>query len=274
MIDTRFLCHEISELASEVGEWLVQERRQVEGVEAESKGVHDYVTRFDRESERRIVQRLRRLLPEGGFIAEEGSAGRLGTERYTWIIDPIDGTTNFIHAFPPTCISIALQDNRQSVEAQRPVMLLGVVYELWGRECFSASADQEGASLNGKAMQVSRSASLNDSLIATGFPYKDFGKLKEYMSLLEWTMTGTHGVRRLGSAAADLAYVACGRADGFFEYGLKPYDVAAGAYLVEKAGGRCGDFHGGFNWLHGGEMVASNPAIFSQLVEAIKSFGL
>lgn len=273
-MNSKEICYEVGELAREVGQWLVSERRQAGSVAAESKGLHDYVTRFDKESERRIVQRLRQLLPDSGFIAEEGTAGTSGRERYTWIVDPIDGTTNFIHAFPPTCISIALQDNLHSYEQRRPVMVVGVVHELWADECFSACADQDGAFMNGNAIVVSKAADLNASLIATGFPYKDFGKLAAYMRMLEWTMTGTHGVRRLGSAAADLAYVACGRADGFYEYGLKPYDVAAGAFIVQKAGGCTGDFSGGNNWLHGGEMVATNPFIFNQLVDALKSFGL
>ena len=274
MYSDSYLCYKVCELARMHGEWLVSQRRRLGEVDAESKGLHDYVTRFDRETERGIVSRLKQFLPEAGFIAEEGTAGASGRERYTWIVDPIDGTTNFIHAFPPSCISIALQDNQETAERGRPVMVLGVIYEIWADECFAACRGQEGAFLNGKRIGVTKTATLNNSLIATGFPYKDFGKLKDYMRLLEWTMTGSHGVRRLGSAAADLAYVACGRADAFYEYGLKPYDVAAGAFLVEKAGGRVGDFHGGKGWLHGAEMVAANPLVFDELVEVITSFGL
>ena len=269
------ICEEVCLLARQVGAFLVKERRSLTGaVSSESKGLHDYVTRFDKESERRIVERLRQLVPEAGFIAEEGSADATGQERYTWIVDPIDGTTNFIHGFAPTCISIALMDNQLSQQVQWPSMVLGVVYEIWADECFYACEGREGAFLNSKAIRVSECRLLNDSLIATGFPYKDFSKMQSYMQLLEWTMTHSHGVRRLGSAAADLVYTACGRCDAFYEYGLKPYDVAAGAYIVEKAGGRVGDFRGGANWLYGGEMVAAGQGVFDELVCQLKAFGL
>lgn len=269
------LCKEVCELARETGTYLSSERQKLHGsVQSESKGLHDYVTRFDRESERRIVERLGRLLPESGFIAEEGTAVADGRERYVWIVDPLDGTTNYIHGLAPTCVSIGLYDRQASAERQRPVMTVGVVYEIWADECFSASAGEEGAFVNGQPISVSSCRCLNDSLVATGFPYTDFSRMKEYMQLLEWTMKGSHGVRRLGSAAADLVYTACGRCDAFYEYGLKPYDVAAGAFIVEKAGGLTGDFSGGGNWLFGGEMVAANPHVFDELLTQIKHFGL
>ena len=269
------LCKEVCLLARETGQFLVGERIKTDDVvDSQSKGPHDYVTRFDRESERRIVERLRQLLPEGDFIAEENTAQRSAGSRYTWIVDPIDGTTNFMHGLAPTCISIALQDNQLSAEQGRPSMVLGVVYELWGDECFAACCSQQGATLNGKAIGVSRAAKLDDSLIATGFPYSDFGRMEQYMRMLEWTMRHSHGVRRLGSAAADLVYTACGRCDAFYEYGLKPYDVAAGAFIVEKAGGRIGDFGGGGNWLTGAEMVAANPYVFDEMVSQLQYFGL
>lgn len=269
------ICHNVVELAEEIGDFLLEERKKLNGaVTSEAKGVHDYVTRFDRESERRIVERLRRLLPESDFIAEEGTAGSTGRARYTWIIDPLDGTTNYIHGLAPTCVSIGLKDNLLSYESNRPVMVVGVVNEIWAKECFAACSEQDGAFLNGNAIGVSKAATVNDSLIATGFPYTNFSRMEQYMRFLEWTMRNTHGVRRLGSAAADLVYTACGRVDGFYEYGLKPYDVAAGAYIVEKAGGKVGDFGGGVNWLMGGEIVATNQFIFNDLVDNLKAFGL
>lgn len=275
MIDYRSICNNVVELACEVGVFLADERRKMHGlVTTESKGLHDYVTQFDKESERRIVTRLQQLLPDGGFIAEEGTASSSGKERYVWIIDPLDGTTNYIHGFAPTCVSIGLQDRQLSYDMKRPVMVLGVVDEIWSKECFEACHGRNGAFLNGNAIGVSNTGKLFDSLIATGFPYSDFSKLKEYMELMQWTMTNSHGVRRLGSAAADLIYAACGRVDAFYEYGLKPYDVAAGAYIVEKAGGAVGDFSGGTNWLHGGEMVAANRLVFDELITQIKKFGL
>ncbi len=275
MMNDKELCNNVCALARETGHYLVAERRKLsDAVAAQSKGLHDYVTQFDRESERRIVERLRQLLPEGDFIAEEKTAERRNDSRYTWIVDPIDGTTNFIHGFAPTCISIGLQNNLLSAKQERQVMALGVVYEIWADECFSASASQDGAYLNGKAITVSHAATLNNSLIATGFPYTNFERMPQYMRFLEWTMRNSHGVRRLGSAAADLVYTACGRCDAFYEYGLKPYDVAAGAFIVEKAGGRIGDFRGGANWLFGGEMVASNPLVFDELTTQLQNFEL
>lgn len=269
------LCEKVCGLARNAGQYLVKERRKLDGaVDAKSKGVHDYVTRFDRESEQLIVENLKQWLPESGFIAEEGTATTTNSERYVWIVDPLDGTTNFIHGLYPTCVSIGLQDRLLSEKQGRPVIVLGVVYEIWAQECFYACDGVDGAFLNGKPIQVSQAPSLSHSLLATGFPYTTFTRIVPYMDFLKWTMENCHGVRRLGSAAADLVYTACGRVDGFYEYGLKPYDVAAGAYIVEKAGGMVGDFLGGNNWLFGGEMLASNRFIFDELSQRLVQFGL
>lgn len=265
-MDYTTLRHEVCRLATEVGDYLRTERQNIDSLAIETKGVHDYVTQFDKESERRIVARLRELLPDSGFIAEEGTATRRGDEEYLWIVDPLDGTTNFIHGFHTTCVSIGLSHKGE--------MVLGVVYELWAQECFSASKDEEGAFLNGSPIHVSKALAVNDSLIATGFPYTNFAKMPQYMRYLEWTMRHTHGVRRFGSAAADLVYVACGRCDAFFEYGLKPYDVAGGAYIVQKAGGQVSDFHGGDDWLFGATIIASNAHIHDELQDSIKDHDL
>ncbi len=262
MIDYKQLCGEVCTLAIATGDFLRYERERINNLAVETKGVHDYVTQFDKESERRIVARLRELLQGSGFIAEEGTASRSGQERYVWIIDPLDGTTNYIHGIRTTCISIALQENG--------VTVLGVVYEIWAQECFYAYRDG-GAYLNGKEIHVSSVQQMNDALLATGFPYTDFSRLSQYMKYLQWTMKNTHGLRRFGSAAADLAYTACGRIDGFFEYGLKPYDVAAGAFLVEQAGGKVSDFSGGGNWLFGGEIVAAGAALYPEFSSSLAS---
>ncbi len=262
-IDYKNLCKEVCLLAMEVGDYLKEQRCNINILDVETKGVHDYVTQFDKESERRIVARLKELVPEAGFIAEEGTAGCSGEEELVWIVDPLDGTTNFIHALPVTCVSIGL---RQANE-----MVVGVVYELWAKECFYAFKGGD-AYMNGNPIHVSAAASMNDSLIATGFPYTNFDRMTQYMRYLEWTMKNTHGVRRMGSAAADLVYVACGRFDGFYEYGLKPYDVAAGAFIVERAGGHVCDFCGGDNWLFGAEMVASNDANFVEFKRSIHKY--
>ncbi len=262
-IDYKALCKDVCLLAMEVGDYLREQRLQIGEIAKETKGVHDYVTQFDKESERRIVARLKELLPQSGFIAEEGTATHQGDEEMVWIVDPLDGTTNFIHGLPVTCVSIGLRQGEE--------MVMGVVYELWNKECFYAYKGG-AAYLNGKPIHVSNAPTMNDALIATGFPYTDFGRLPQYMKYLEWTMRQTHGLRRMGSAAADLVYVACGRFDGFYEYGLKPYDVAAGAFIVQQAGGKVCDFEGGDQWLFGGEMVASNAALFVEFRNSIKKY--
>lgn len=259
-LDYKQLCHQVCLLAMDAGDYLREERIKTNALAVETKGMHDYVTQFDKESERRIVARLKELLPESGFIAEEGTATRTGEENLVWIVDPLDGTTNFIHGLQTTCVSIALREGEEIV--------LGVVYEMWAKECFYSYCGGE-AYLNGQPIHVSKVPTLNDALIATGFPYTDFNRMPQYMRYLEWTMRNTHGVRRFGSAAADLAYVACGRVDGFYEYGLKPYDVAAGAFLVRQAGGEVCDFNYGDNWLFGGEIVASNITLFEEFRTSI-----
>lgn len=263
------LTQSVCALAIEVGDYLREERLKLDSVTSQAKGIHDYVTAFDKESERRLVTRLHELLPQSGFIAEEGTATHSGKEQYLWIVDPLDGTTNFIHGFRTTCISIALYENQGEGRGR---MVLGVVYEIWARECFYSYLGAEGAFLNGKPIHVSKAATTEESLIATGFPYTDFSRLDQYMLFLKWTMRHTHGVRRFGSAAADLAYVACGRVDGFYEYSLKPYDVAAGAFLIQQAGGLVSDFSGGSNWLFGGEIVAANAALFPTLQQTLDNF--
>lgn len=265
-INYKQLCEEVCLLATSVGNYLREERQKIDTLNIETKGVHDYVTQFDKESERRIVARLKELLPSSGFIAEEGTATHTGKEEFLWIVDPLDGTTNFIHGFHTTCVSIGLKQGNE--------MVLGIVYELWAQECFYAYKGGDGAFLNGRKIRTSVAPTMNDSLIATGFPYTNFSKLPEYMQYLAWTMKNTHGVRRFGSAAADLVYVACGRADGFYEYGLKPYDVAAGAYIVMMAGGMVSDFNGDDDWLFGATIVASNPIIHNEFLQSIKEYHL
>ncbi|MFZ4724440.1 MAG: inositol monophosphatase family protein, partial [Paludibacter sp.] len=190
-------------------------------------------------------------LPESGFIAEEGTNDIQG-ERYNWVIDPLDGTTNYIQGVPIYSVSIGLLDGDE--------LVLGVVYEVGRDECFYAWKGG-GAYLNGKAIRVSDRNNIHDALLATGFPYSDYSQMTEYMAFLEKMMKEARGVRRLGSAAADLAYVACGRFDAFWEYDLKPWDVAAGAVIVKEAGGKVTDYKGGNNYLFGREIIASNGLI-------------
>lgn len=228
-----------------------------------NKGVNDFVTRVDQESEALIVARLSDLLKDSDFMAEENTAGLSG-KPYTWVIDPLDGTTNFIHGLPCYCVSIALVD-------QQSTLLSGVVYEVNARESFTAFRNG-GARLNGKPIHVSERNKLADSLLVTGFPYTDFSRIDEYLALFRHLMQYSRGIRRLGSAAADLAYVAAGRCEAFYEYSLKAWDVAAGALLVMEAGGKVTDFNGGNGFLFEQQLIASNSDIYDELQEVILGF--
>lgn len=230
-----------------------------ENIEVKSK--NSLVTEVDKRLEKYFVAELGKLLPESGFIAEEGTSDKKGLD-YNWIIDPLDGTTNFIHGIPAYCCSVALMQGREIV--------LGGILEFNTSEYFEASKDN-GAFLNGNRINVSPTKSIEDSLLATGFPYYDFEYIEQYMALFRHLLRESRGLRRLGSAALDLAYVACGRFDGFFEYSLQPWDVAAGIIIVQEAGGRVSDFKGGQNQLFGKQMLASNSFIYNDLLERTKT---
>jgi myo-inositol-1(or 4)-monophosphatase len=198
-----------------------------------------------------IVEGLSQLVPEAGFITEENTIVKI-SDTLNWIIDPLDGTTNFMHGIPVFAVSIALQKGNET--------LLGVVYDVCNDNMFYA--DETGAYCNGISISVSDNMVLNKSLLATGFPYYDFDGMENYMNVLKELMQHSHGLRRLGSAAIDLAYVACGKFEGFFEYGLQPWDVAGGAYIVKQAGGKVTDFSGGNDYIFGKTMVAANSHIY------------
>lgn len=248
------------EIAITSGKIMAEERKNFDVSKIENKGMHDLVSYVDKESEKRIIAELQKLLPESGFIAEEGTNDTRG-ERFNWVIDPLDGTTNFIQGVPIYCVSIGLLDGDE--------LVVGVVYEVGRDECFYAWKDG-GAFLNGEKISVSDRSDIHDALLATGFPYSDFSRIEEYIEFLKWAMKNARGVRRLGSAAADLAYVACGRFDAFWEYDLKPWDVAAGALLVKEAGGMVSDYSGGNNYLFGREIIASNSLINGIVLDKIK----
>jgi myo-inositol-1(or 4)-monophosphatase len=254
------LCLEVTSLTKSVGKFILQERVHFDLSAIEKKGHNDLVSYVDKESERQLVNRLRELLPEAGFITEENTANNRG-ERYNWIIDPLDGTTNFLHGLPCYCISIALYENETPV--------LGVVHELNLDECFYAWKDG-GAFLNGKPITVSGIERVADGLFATGFPYHNYDRMKPYMEVFDFLMRNSHGIRRLGSAAADLAYVAAGRFEAFYEYGLNPWDVAAGIVLVQEAGGKVTDFSGGNNATFGKEIIAGNAKLFDEFLSTVK----
>lgn len=242
-----------------VGEFIIEQRKTFTIDKAESKGHQDFVSYVDKESERKIVASLKLILPGSGFIAEEQSA-EYNNEEYVWIIDPLDGTTNYIHGVAPHAISIALRKGEDVV--------LGVVYELTSREIFY-SWEGIGAFCNDKPISVSKATNMKNGLISTGFPINDFSRLDKHLLVIEQVVRNSHGVRRYGSAATDLAYVAAGRFDGFFEYGLNVWDLAAGAYLVLKAGGKVSDYSGGKNFYFGRELCAGTPGVYSNLVELL-----
>lgn len=251
------LCTEVCKVAKETGDFLRNERANFSTSSVEVKGLNNFVSYVDKEAEKQIVEKLRKLLPEAGFIAEEGTAEN-NNEKYRWVIDPLDGTTNFIHGLYPFAASIALMENEEVV--------IGVVYEVGLDECFYAWKDSK-AYCNSKEIQVSDVKSLKDSLVATGFPYTNFDKLQRYFNSMEFILRNSHGARRLGSAATDLAYVACGRCEAFYEYALSPWDVAAGVLIVERAGGKVSDFSSGKNYIFGRELVASNANTFKEFQE-------
>lgn len=226
----------------------------------EYKGLNDMVSYVDQQAERQLVANLSELLPEAGFLTEEKTIQRQG-EVYNWIIDPLDGTTNFIHGLPMYSISVALYEHGAPV--------IGVVYEINRAEMFSTYKGGK-AYLNNKEISVSSRPKLADSLLATGFPYYDFEKQAQYMALFSELMRNCHGLRRIGSAAVDLAYVACGRFEGFFEYNLNAWDVAAGAYLVQQAGGTIQNFSGGEEFIDAREIMAGNGLIDQELLAAIQ----
>ena len=259
--DLQQLTEQVAALSRDVAVFIRTEALRFTEASVESKSLNNLVSYVDKGAEQRLVDGLAKMLPEAGVIAEEGTGSR--GEGSNWIIDPLDGTTNFVHGVPCYCISIGLHDGEH--------MLVGVVLEVTREECFTAWKGG-GAFLNGKPIHVSARNHLIESLLATGFPYDDFGREAEYMQLLRELMHGSRGIRRLGSAAADLAYVACGRFEAFYEYGLNPWDVAAGALLVQEAGGQVTDFHGGGNWLFGEEIVASNGGIHQELIGPIGKF--
>jgi len=243
-------------LCEETGDFILHEMDQFSREDVREKGESNYVTYVDEEAEQRLLAGLSGLVPGCGFIAEESPG--LETAEYTWIIDPLDGTTNFIHGIPLFSISIALKQGEKIIS--------GVVYEVGRKEMFYT---WKGAAsfLNGKEIRVSDTSLMRDSLFATGFPYYDYSKMEEYLGFFKYLMVHSRGLRRLGSAAADLAYVACGRFEGFYEYGLSPWDVAAGSLLVRNAGGMVTDFSGGENFLFGREIIAVNSDILPSFMK-------
>jgi myo-inositol-1(or 4)-monophosphatase len=244
--------------ARRAGEIIVRGLARFEGMETVSKGLNDFVTEIDRNSEADIIETLRRAYPHHAFLGEE--SGAQGNSDTIWIIDPLDGTTNFIHGFPQFAVSIACQVQGRIEHA--------VIYDPMRQELFTATRGA-GAYLESRRLRVSRQRTLEGALIGTGFPYRDnLQYVDAYMAMLKTVMASAAGIRRPGAAALDLAYVAAGRLDGFWEIGLKSWDTAAGTLLIREAGGLIATLDGG-EYKQGGNVVAGTPRVFNALLEAL-----
>jgi myo-inositol-1(or 4)-monophosphatase len=259
-MDLKTICQNACLVAAEAGNFIRTERQHFQSNSVEVKSFNQLVSYVDKTAEEILVKGLSIALPEAGFITEEETIATQNKE-WMWVIDPLDGTTNFIHNLPVYSVSIGLLKNN------KPMM--GIVYEVNKVEMFYAW-NGGGAFLNGQPISVKTNADLGKSLLATGFPYYDYQQMDAYLDTLKYFMKNTQGMRRMGSAAIDLAYTACGRFDAFFEYGLSPWDVAGGICLIEEAGGVIADFEGGNNALFGRSIMGSSKALFPAFSKVIK----
>jgi myo-inositol-1(or 4)-monophosphatase len=245
--------------AKEAGEFIINELENVGQLKVEEKGRNDYVSEIDKIAESIIIKTIRKYYPDHNILAEE--SGKHSTpSHFEWIIDPLDGTTNFLHQFPQFAVSIAVKEKGK--------LMHGVVYDPFKDELFSATRGN-GAKMNDFKIRVSGQKKLENSLLATGFPYHDYSYVDAYLASFKEFMLQTSGLRRAGSAALDLAYVAAGRVDGFWELNLKPWDVAAGALIVMEAGGIVTDFMGDDNYLESGNIIAGNPKMLQEMAKVI-----
>ena len=238
----------ISRASSDLDKLTVRRKRQ-----------NDFVSEVDHAAEDAIISVLRDAYPDHGILAEESGASKSGSE-YVWMIDPLDGTTNFLHGFPQYCVSIGLLHKGVAQQA--------VVFDPNRNELFTATRGV-GAYLNDRRIRVSKTDHLEDALIGTGFPFREVGQIDGYLRMFKTMTQSCSGIRRPGAAALDLAWVAAGRLDGFWEIGLSPWDMAAGALLVREAGGLVGDLAGEERFLESGRVVASNGKIFAAILKAL-----
>ena len=238
-------------------------RAALEGgaLEVKSKNKNDFVTQVDKAAEQAILGVIRAAYPDHSVLAEESGSLPGARPEYLWVIDPLDGTTNYIHGFPQYCVSIALE--------HKGVPTHGVVYDPGKNELFTASRGR-GAFLDDRRIRVSKCSRLQDALVGTGFPYKEVDRIDAYLRQVKSVMTSAAGVRRAGAAALDLAYVAAGRLDGFWEAGLARWDMAAGALLIQEAGGLVSDLQGASAYADKGEIAAGTPKVLPELVAALK----
>lgn len=244
--------------ARSAGDLIMRRFQRLDTIAVETKQRNDYVSEVDREAEARIIDTLHRAYPAHGILAEE--SGEQKGDDHVWIIDPLDGTTNFLHGFPHFAVSIALEHRGRLEQA--------VIYDPVRQELFTASRGS-GAELDNHRIRVSAQRGLEGALLGTGFPYRHEQPNEAYMDMLREFMTRSAGIRRPGSAALDLAYLAAGRIDGFWEFGLSRWDIAAGALLVREAGGIIGDLHGGDDYLASGNVVAANPKVYHAMMSQV-----
>ena len=261
MIDLSLILTNSLPVVRETGRWIQSMVDEISETDIQYKGTNDLVSYVDQQAENRLKTGVSQIFPDAGFIAEESATGHEATgDGFYWVIDPLDGTTNFLHRLPVYAVSVGLIFNKQPV--------LGMIYEPNRDELFYACRGG-GAFLNGKPIRVSSTDALGKSLLATGFPYYDFSYQDRYLALLKSLMRKSHGLRRMGAAAIDLAYTACGRFEGFFEANLKPWDVAAGKIIIEEAGGRVTNFSGGEDVIFSGEIIGAGP-IFEEFLSTLQ----
>jgi len=253
------LLNQTIKISEKTASFIENERENFDFTKIEYKGRNDLVSYVDKQAEKFLVDALGKILPEAGFIAEEGTGE---AKKINWVIDPLDGTTNFMHGLPPYSISLALMEGQQ--------LLLGVIYEITSQTCYYAHKDGK-AYCNGDEIRVSSIKNFNDGLYITGYPYRDFSKIENFNKLMYHFLANTHGLRRFGSAAVDLAYVASGKSEGFFEFFLNPWDVAAGCLIVQRAGGIVTDFKGGQDFIYGKELIAGTY-VQPQMQKIIEKF--
>jgi myo-inositol-1(or 4)-monophosphatase len=245
--------------ARSAGNVIIRNLDRLDSLTIHSKDRNDFVTEVDQQAEREIIGILRKAYPGHGILAEE--SGLTDGDDYQWIIDPLDGTTNFLHGFPQFAVSIALRHKGRLEH--------GVVYDPMRQELFTATRGA-GATLNDRRMRVTKRTSLEGALLGTGFPFKAQHHLDAYLDMFRALFPRTAGIRRPGSAALDLSYVAAGRLDGFWEIGLNIWDMAAGVLLIQEAGGLSSDFSGGHTYLESGNLVSGNPKVFADILKTIR----
>ena len=245
--------------ARRAGSIITRASNDLGALKVRSKTYNDYVSEVDHAAEAAIIEILRDAYPDHGFLGEESGSDRTDADN-VWIIDPLDGTTNFLHGFPQYCVSIALMQKGQLTN--------GLVYDPNRNDLFTATRGR-GAFLNDKRIRVSKRMKLQESIIGTGFPFRDFTHFETYLSMFRDMAKKTSGVRRPGSAALDLAYVAAGWYDGFWEIGLSKWDIAAGALIIQEAGGIVGDFEGNESWFETGNILSANPKLFAQMIQVL-----